>query len=144
MSLILIASLALVSVIGVSLYDLRHKRIPNWITLPLLLLGLILHFPGSIEIWLGCVFLFIGWRFKVFGAGDAKLWMALLWLAPTESALTALLVMGLSMMLTALVQIAWRKYKQMQTTGVRSPAAWRALPYAAWLFLLAIGLPVSI
>ena len=139
---IIIASLALASVIGVSIYDFRQKRIPNWVTLPLLLLGLILHFPGSIETWLGCVFLFLGWRFRVFGAGDAKLWMALLWLAPTGSALTAVLIMGLSMMLTALVQIAWRKIKHEQATGVRSPAAWRALPYAAWLFWLGIGLPV--
>ncbi len=51
--------------IFVSLYDLRTQRIPNWVTLPLLIAGLIVHFPGVNETMLASAILVIafssGW-----------------------------------------------------------------------------------
>ena len=42
----------LVYLIAVSMYDLRTRRIPNWSTYPLILAGMIAHFPGHMDLWL--------------------------------------------------------------------------------------------
>jgi Flp pilus assembly protein protease CpaA len=44
----------LIYLLAVSLYNLRTRRIPNWCTLPVIIAGLIAHFPGSIDLWLAC------------------------------------------------------------------------------------------
>ena len=116
-----------------TIYDLRTQCVPNWVTLPLLITGLMLHFPGASEIWLGCLFLFSAWRFGVLGGGDAKLWMALLWLVPPELAQPALMVMGVAFLFTATAQVFWRKLRRCRVWGVRSPGAWRVIPFTLWL-----------
>lgn len=78
-----------------SLYDLRTRRIPNWATLPLILAGLAAHFPNHPEIWLGSLGLFLAWSVGWMGAGDAKLWIALLWALPLEMSAQALPLMFL-------------------------------------------------
>ena len=112
---------------------MRTRRVPNWVTLPLLMTGLVLHFPGAPETWLGCLLLFSAWRFGAIGGGDAKLWMACLWLAPSELAQPALLVMALAFLFTATAQVFWRKLRRGPVRGVRSPGAWRVIPFALWL-----------
>ena len=131
--------LLLALVLLVSLHDLRRGRIPNWVTLPLLGIGLLWNFPGALETWLACLLLFAAWRAGWLGGGDAKLWMALLWLAPAAQAQTAILVMSGIFVLTALVQLLWRKLQKMPLTGHKSPGAWRTIPYAIWLCTLPIS-----
>ncbi len=126
-------------VILLSLHDLHHARVPNWMTLPLMGSGLLWNFPGALETWLACLLLFAAWRAGWLGGGDAKLWMALLWLAPAAQAQTAVLVMSGIFVLTALVQLLWRKFQKMPLTGHKSPGAWRTIPYAIWLCTLPIS-----
>ena len=137
--------LLLALVLLVSLHDLRRGRIPNWVTLPLLGIGLLWNFPGALETWLACLLLFAAWRAGWLGGGDAKLWMALLWLAPgalaqavTTNASPVLVMSGI-FVLTALVQLLWRKFQKMPLTGHKSPGAWRTIPYAIWLCTLPIS-----
>jgi Flp pilus assembly protein protease CpaA len=137
--------LLLALVLLVSLHDLRRGRIPNWVTLPLLGIGLLWNFPGALETWLACLLLFAAWRAGWLGGGDAKLWMALLWLAPgalaqavTTNASPVLVMSGI-FVLTALVQLLWRKSQKMPLTGHKSPGAWRTIPYAIWLCTLPIS-----
>lgn len=122
---------------GLIWYDFRHRRIPNLVTLFLLLAGLILHFPGA-EIWLGCVLLFIAWHVGWLGGGDAKLWMAMLWFVPAQQAGTAISLMFLLFLTTASLQLLWRKIKGRQIMGVQSPGAWRVIPFAVWLLVMSI------
>ena len=131
--------LLLVLLLLLSLHDLRHRRVPNWVTLPLLGIGLLWNFPSTLETWLACLLLFAAWRAGWLGGGDAKLWMALLWLAPGVLAQTAVLVMSGIFVLTALVQLLWRKSQKMPLTGHKSPGAWRTIPYAIWLCTLPIS-----
>ncbi len=132
-------------VILLSLHDLHHARVPNWVTLPLLGIGLLWNFPGALETWLACLLLFAAWRAGWLGGGDAKLWMALLWLAPAAQAqavtknASPVLVMSGIFVLTALVQLLWRKFQKMPLTGHKSPGAWRTIPYAIWLCTLPIS-----
>jgi len=44
-------------------------------------------------------------------------------------------MMVVSFLTTASLQIVWRKLKNQPLIGIRSPGAWRALPFAAWLLL---------
>lgn len=126
--------LLLILVLCLTAYDGRTKRVPNWVTLPLLAAGLVLHFPGVPLIWLACLLLFSAWHFGALGGGDAKLWMALLWLVPLEMAQPAVWVMSAVFLLTAGAQVLWRIMLGRPVWGVRSPGVWRAIPFALWLF----------
>lgn len=121
---------------ALALYDLRTRRVPNRVTLLLLCAGMILHAPGKLEIWLGTALLFAFWRIGALGGGDAKLWMALLWLAPPEVAHQAFFVLFGAFFLTALGQLLWRKGRNLPLTGLKTPGAWRALPFAIWLVIV--------
>ena len=123
-------------VLALALYDFRTRRLPNAVTLPLLAAGLALRFPGSPALWLGTGLLFSAWHTGALGGGDAKLWLALLWLTPPAQAGAALAVMALALMGTAALQLAWRVIRRRRILGVRSPGAWRALPFALWLLFL--------
>lgn len=123
-------------VLALALYDFHARRLPNAVTLPLLIAGVTLRFPGSPALWLGTGLLFAAWHGGGLGGGDAKLWMALLWLAPPEQAASALAVMALVFTGTAVLQLGWRVVRRRRILGVRSPGAWRALPFALWLLFL--------
>jgi Flp pilus assembly protein protease CpaA len=132
----LLALSLLILVLAISIYDWRTQLIPAWVTLPLLAVGMMVNFPGAMETWLACGILLISWRFGWIGGGDAKLWMALLWAVPISLAPQAVLAAFASKVITSLLQIAWRKWKKQPVFGVRSPAAWRAIPFALWLVLV--------
>jgi Flp pilus assembly protein protease CpaA len=113
----------------VSLYDLRTHRIPNWCTLPLILAGFLAHFPGSMDLWLACFLLTLAWSGGWIGAGDVKLWMAVLWSLPESNFPPITLLILLSFLLTGIVQVIWRLIQTKPITGIKSPAAWRAIPF---------------
>lgn len=130
--------LVLIETSGLAWYDFCYQRIPNLVILLLLLTGWILHFPSSIETWLGCVLLFIAWYIGWLGGGDAKLWMAMLWFVPPFQAGMSVSLMFISFLVTAGFQLAWRKVKGKQVTGIQSPGAWRVIPFAVWLLVMSI------
>lgn len=113
---------------AVSLYDLRRGRVPNGVTLPLLTAGVIAHFPGSLDTWLLSLVLYTAWQAGGMSAGDAKLWLALAWLLPGCTPLMLFTIF----FITGLLQIILRKFKRQPLTGVRSPGAWRAIPFILW------------
>ena len=131
-----IATSLAILVAGLVWFDHRKQRIPNWVTLPLLGIFVLLNWPGVPETWLGCVLLFLGWKSNWLGGGDAKLWMTLLWAAARVQGDTALFVMAVSFLLTGLAQILWRRFRKKPLTGKRTPAAWRTWPYIIWLLTL--------
>jgi Flp pilus assembly protein protease CpaA len=45
-----LALVLLLLTILVSVHDYRHRKIPNWITWPLLLAGLVAHAPGTFSV----------------------------------------------------------------------------------------------
>lgn len=124
--------LLLLITLTLGLYDFRTRRVPNWVTFPLLLTGMFIHAPGTMETWLGTALLFAFWQFEVLGAGDAKLWMALLWLTPPVLAQPAFFILFGSILITALAQLLWRKLRGKPVTGIKTPGAWRVLPFVVW------------
>ena len=122
----------LLLVIAVSLYDLRTCKVPNQVTLPLLCAGFFLHYPGTFDIWFSCLVIFTAWRANWMSAGDAKLWMALFWIMPTGRSGETIFIFYGTLFFTALLQIGWRKFKGQPLTGVRSPGAWRTIPFILW------------
>lgn len=117
-----------------SVYDLRHSRVPNWVTLPVLVAGLIAGFPGNPGLWAAFTLLAIAWRHGVIGGGDVKLWMAIILVLPLpgwDILINMMLVFGI----TGFMQIANRKMRG-KGIAVRSPGAWRVIGYVLlWQFL---------
>jgi Flp pilus assembly protein protease CpaA len=120
-SLLILASAA-------NLYDLHTGKVPNWVTLPLLFVGFLAHFPGSIQLWFLSLALFLAWHAGWMSAGDAKLWLALLWVLPS----TDPMIFFITFLSTGLLQILVRKIKCQPLTGIRSPGAWRTIPFVLW------------
>ena len=121
-------------VFAISLYDLHTWRIPNWYTLPLIVTGLIAHFPGHIELWLASLILVSAWARHWIGAGDVKLWLSVLWALPMELSPHMPPLMFLSFFLTGLAQILWRAARKQLTSNQPTPGAWRTIPFIllAW------------
>ena len=119
----------LIYVSAVSLYDLRTRRIPNWYTFPVLLAGFIAHFPGQMEIWIASLILVFAWLRGYMGAGDIKLWLALLWALPVEFTSSLLPLMFLSFLLTSLSQLLRRAIRKQPLVEQKTPAAWRTIPF---------------
>lgn len=120
--------------IFVSLYDLRTRRIPNWVTLPVFLAGLVAHFPGTIQITLVCILFIIAYANRWMGAGDAKLWVTLLWAIPPGDPEKAIGVMLVTLFITGLAQIQVRWIRKAPLTGISSPAAWWTIPFVLALW----------
>lgn len=119
----------LIYLLVVSLYDLRTRRIPNWYTIPLILAGMVAHFPGSMDLWLACLMLLSAWASDWMGAGDVKLWMALLWALPDSNIPSLIPLVFLSFILTGIVQVVWRLIHKQPVRGIKTPAAWRTIPF---------------
>ncbi len=119
----------------ISLYDLRTGKVPNWATLPVLLAGFLIHFPGDVPAWSLSLFVLFAWHIGQMSAGDAKLWMALFWALPVESALFLPSVFFMTLIGTALLQILWRELTSRPLTGLRTPGAWRTIPFLLWCWL---------
>lgn len=120
--------------LAVSLYDLRTRRIPNWCTLPLLAAGVIAHFPSRPEVWFASFALMYAWAGDWMGAGDVKLWLALLWALPDEQSSQALLFVFISFFMTGLAQIIWRTIRKQPIVNLKTPAAWRTIPFLLMLW----------
>ena len=131
MSFIFLLTLLLLSFL-VSLYDFRYARIPNWVTIPLLITGLIINSPNPIGIYVLLVSFWMAWKLGWMGAGDAKLWMGLVVSIPP--AYQTLWIIPLVFFATGALQLLWRKIRGRTLTGVRSLGAWRTLLYM--LFIL--------
>ena len=116
-------------ILAVSLYDLRTCRIPNWCTLPLIIAGVIAHYPGNMDVWLACFLVISAWASSWMGAGDAKLWMAVLWALPDSNIPSLILLVFLSFLITSIMQILWRLIRKQPTSGAKTPAAWRTIPF---------------
>ena len=112
-----------------SLYDLRTRRIPNRATFPLIVAGFIAHFPGYPDIWFACIGLFLAWANGWMGAGDSKLWIALLWALPVNISAQALPLIFLTFFLTGLLQLAWRWIRKQPIANLLTPGAWRTIPF---------------
>ena len=119
----------LIYLLVVSLYDLRTCRIPNWCTLPLIISGMIAHYPGNMDVWLACFLVISAWASSWMGAGDAKLWMAVLWALPDSNIPSLILLVFLSFLITGMVQMLWRLIRKQPTSGTKTPAAWRTIPF---------------
>ena len=116
-------------VFAISLYDLRTRQIPNWYTVPVLIAGLIVHFPGYPDLRFASFVLLLAWAKRWMGAGDVKLWLAVLWALPTELSSHLLFCVFASFFLTGLVQILWRMVRKQSPTHQLTPGAWRTIPF---------------
>ena len=121
-------------VIAVSLVDWHTSRVPNWATLPVLFAGILAHFPGNASTLLASFILVIAFAKDWMGAGDVKLWLALVWAMPISLSGKILPCMLLTLFITGLGQILWRWLRKKPLTGISSPAAWRTIPFilALW------------
>lgn len=121
-----------------SLYDLKYRTVPNWVSLPLMLVGFIIAgFPGNPVLWIGSVFIFQAWRLGVIGGGDAKLWIGLLWCLFSFAGEGILVVMSASLVITGLAQLAVRAFTRNKVeTGIKTPGAWRAVVFMGCLAYL--------
>lgn len=125
-------------VILLSLYDLKYRKVPNWISLPLMLIGFIVAgFPGNPVLWIGSVFIFQAWMLGVIGGGDAKLWIGLLWCLFSFAGEGILVVMSVSLVITGLLQLALRAFAKKEVgTGIKTPGVWRAVVFMGCLAYL--------
>jgi len=124
--MILLFFLLLLAIL-VSFYDYRYARIPNWVSLPLIILGILLNTPLSWHIFLFGAAFFIVWRMGWMGGGDAKFWIGILLILPANPA--TLWALPLTFFSTALTQLLWRKMRGEIVVGKRTPAAWRTVIY---------------
>jgi Flp pilus assembly protein protease CpaA len=123
-------------VVLVSLYDLKYRKIPNWITLPLMLLGLYVSFPGNPLIWVASAFVFSAWKFGFMGGGDAKLWIGLLWCLSSFGD-GMVILMFVALMLTGVAQMLVRALSQKRVMmGFKTAGAWRAVVFMGLLAYL--------
>jgi len=116
-------------VLAISAYDLRTRRIPNWYTLPIIIAGWLVQFPGRADVWLASFILLSAWISGWMGAGDVKLWMAVLWALPFEFSSYVPFMMFASFFFSGLVQILWRIARKQSPTQALTPAAWRTIPF---------------
>ncbi len=63
------------------------------------------------------------------GAGDVKLWMAVLWSLPDTNIPSLIPLVFLSFLLTGIVQMLWRFIHRQNISGIKSPAAWRVVTF---------------
>jgi leader peptidase (prepilin peptidase)/N-methyltransferase len=119
-----------------TVHDLRYRKVPNWITLPLILIGIVVNFPGAPTLWLGSILLLTAWGSGWMGGGDVKLWIGLLWCTFSFWGDSVILVMFLTLIVTAIAQILVRILaKKREVAGIKLPGAWRALAYLIFLVL---------
>jgi len=119
-----------------TVHDLRYRKVPNWITLPLILIGIIVNFPGTPTLWLGNIILLTAWGSGWMGGGDVKLWIGLLWCTFSFWGDSVTLVMFLTLIVTAIAQILVRILaNKRDVVGIKLPGAWRTLAYLIFLVL---------
>ena len=123
-------------VLLISLYDLKYRKIPNWVTLPLMLLGLYVGFPGHPVIWIASSFLFSAWKLGLMGGGDAKLWIGLLWCLSSFGD-NVVIWMFVAWMVTGIAQFGMRILGQKRLAfGFKTAGAWRTVVFMGMLAYL--------
>lgn len=124
----------------VTVYDFRYRKVPNWITLPLMLIGFVISFPGASALWLGSILMLSAWSSGWIGGGDVKLWVGLLWCTFSFLGEDVTLIMFVSLIVTSIVQILARVLiKKREIVGIKLPGAWRALVYMLFLAVYSTG-----
>jgi len=124
----------------VTVYDFRYRRVPNWITLPLMLIGIIANFPGAPALWIGSILMLTAWGSGWMGGGDVKLWLGLLWCTFSFFGEFVTLIMFVILIVTSIVQILARVLmKKREVVGIKLPGAWRALVYMIFLAVHSTG-----
>lgn len=124
----------------VTVYDFRYRRVPNWITLPLMLIGVVATFPGAPALWIGSILMLTAWGSGWMGGGDVKLWIGLLWCTFSYFGESVTLIMFVSLIITSIIQILARVLmKKRKVLGVKLPGAWRASVYVIFLAVYSTG-----
>jgi Flp pilus assembly protein protease CpaA len=124
----------------VTVYDFRHRRVPNWITLPLMLIGIVANFPGALALWTGSILMLTAWGSGWMGGGDVKLWLGLLWCTFSSFGECVTLIMFIVLIVTSILQILARVLmKKRDVVGIKLPGAWRALVYVIFLAVYSTG-----
>lgn len=108
----------------VSIWDLRERRIPNGLVMPVMLAALCWRIYASAAhrtldiafVLIAWVIVFLLWQIGVWGGGDAKLLMGLLAMFPTQSFLLlfclCVLAVTLPLLLAKIAVSLWRRFKQ--------------------------------
>lgn len=124
----------------VTVYDLRYRRVPNWVTLPLMLIGIVANFPGAPALWMGSILMLTAWGSGWMGGGDVKLWIGLLWCTFSFFGESVTLIMFVVLIVTSVIQILARALmKKREVVGIKLPGAWRALVYVIFLAVYSTG-----
>jgi Flp pilus assembly protein protease CpaA len=124
----------------VTVYDFRYRKVPNWITLPLMLIGFVISFPGVSALWLGSILMLSAWSSGWMGGGDVKLWVGLLWCTFSFFGEGVTLIMFISLIVTSIVQILARIFmKKREIVGIKLQGAWRALVFMMFLAVYSTG-----
>jgi len=123
----------LLTSLWVSLYDFRYARIPNWITLSLISIGVIVNSPHSLSVYVFIFAFWLAWRLGWMGAGDAKLWIGLILSLPLTS--QRLWIIPLVFFSTGILQLLWRKIRGSTLTGIHTPGAWRTFFYLSAILI---------
>jgi Flp pilus assembly protein protease CpaA len=114
----------------VTLYDFRYHRVPNWITLPLMLIGFVASFPGAPALWFGSILLLTAWSSGWMGGGDVKLWVGLLWCTFSFCGDVVILVMFITLIVTRYgTNSCARSWEEKGCHGIKLPGAWRSLAF---------------
>lgn len=78
-------------------FDLRERRIPNWLTFGGMILGLTLHpFDGTLGLLVGAAIFLPGFLLKMAGGGDVKLYAAAGAIAGSSSGLFILVIAAIA------------------------------------------------
>lgn len=131
--------LLLVVCVFVTVYDFRYRKVPNWVTLPLVSMGVIINFPGTLTLWMVSILLIMAWGADWMGGGDVKLWIGLLWCTYSFLGESVAVIMFVVMIVTSVVQILVRLLAKQKAVGVKVPGAWRALAYVIFLIIYSSG-----
>ncbi len=109
--------------VWISLVDFRIHRVPNWITYPLMLVGIVraIVMLDATFLLYWCVF-FSLWQVRFMGGGDAKLLMGFFGLFPNFQLVWS---MALSILITGIPYLIF-KYRR----------EWRRIPRALFLRLI--------
>lgn len=125
--------------LGAVVFDLQARRIPNWLTLPGTVLGLLLAFiffgtHGLIDHAIGALITggvwFIFWQMGAAGGGDQKLMLMVGAFLGQQASLVALLVIALCGGIQAIITVVWFSIRQRRSFWRKD--TWRivALPYS--------------
>lgn len=96
--------------IAVAVWDWRRGIIPNWLTLPVMLVvGGVRLYQGHLHVLAIWILLYLIWRLNIVGGGDAKLLMGLFALFPTYEFALLFSVLVLIVLMPAVIVRHWGK-----------------------------------